>query len=94
MSLLPSKTFDSFIKLTWIHENCIWRVFFKPYNKDTYRLKVWMEISVDRPGEEEGDGGRQKSQSEDRSQLSGELEESDPGDSSALPSSCSSKLGP
>lgn len=59
------------------------------------------------PGEEEGEGGRQKSQSEDRShtlppQLSGELEDSDPCDNSldpgdslsapALTSSCGSKL--
>lgn len=44
-----------------------------------------MKAHLCRPGEEEGDGGRQKSQSEDRShrlppQLSGELEDSDPGD--------------
>lgn len=49
-----------------------------------------MKISLSRPGEEEGDGGRQKSQSEDRShtlplQLSGELDDSDPGDNSLDP---------
>ncbi len=69
--------------------------------------KVWMKTHLNGPGEEEGDGGRQKSQSEDRShtlpsQLSGELEGSDPGDSSLDPgdslsapeltSSCGSKL--
>lgn len=58
------------------------------------------------PGEEEGDGGLQKSQSEDGShpvplQLSGELEDSDPGDrwldpgdprsAPPLTSSCSSR---
>lgn len=62
----------------------------------------------DRPGDEEGDGGRQKSQSEDLShtlppQLSGELEDKDPGDRSldpeesasapAAPSSCGSSSG-
>lgn len=66
-----------------------------------------MKIYPNRPGEEEGDGGRQKSQSEDRShtlppQLSGELEDSDPGESSldpgdslsapAFTSSCGSKV--
>lgn len=45
---------------------------------------------MNRPGDEEGDGGRQKSQSEDRSQtlpveLSGELEDSEPGDRSRDP---------
>lgn len=39
---------------------------------------------MNRPGDEDGDGGRQKSQSEDRSptlppQLSGELEDGEPG---------------
>lgn len=66
-----------------------------------------METHLNRPGEEEGDGGRQKSQSEDRShtlppQLTGELEDSEPGDcsldagdilsSAALASSGDSKL--
>lgn len=66
----------------------------------------WWYFCLDknRPGEDEGDGGRQKSQSEDRSQalppqLSGELEDRDlgdlsrdPGDSLSAPvltSSCS-----
>ncbi|CAG5896932.1 unnamed protein product, partial [Menidia menidia] len=52
------------------------------------------------PGEEEGDGGRQKSQSDDRShtlppQLSGEQEDSDPGDrrlDPAVTSPCGSTL--
>lgn len=66
-----------------------------------------MKIYPNRPGEEEGDGGRQKSQSGVRShtlppQLSGELEDSEPGDnildpgvslsSPALTSSFGSKL--
>lgn len=45
---------------------------------------------MNRPGDEDGDGGRQKSQSEDRShtlppQLRGELEDSEPGDRSLDP---------
>lgn len=66
-----------------------------------------METCLNRPGDEEGDGGRQKSQSGDRShalppQLSGEPEERDPRDGSpgagdilsseALTSSCESKV--
>lgn len=66
-----------------------------------------MKIKVRKPGEEEGDGGRQKSQSDDRSHtlpplLSGELDVSDLGDSKrdsgdslsapALTSSWGSKL--
>lgn len=56
---------------------------------------------MNRPGDEDGDGGRQKSQSDDRShtlppQLSGELEDSEPGDRSldpeeSLSSSCGSR---
>lgn len=44
-----------------------------------------MKVCVNAPGDDEGDGGRQKSQSELRShtlppQLSGEPEDSEPGD--------------
>lgn len=64
-----------------------------------------MKRRQNRPGDEEGDGGRQKSQSGDRShmlppQLSGELEDSEPGDKSLVPGDnlsalalTSSKLG-
>lgn len=49
-----------------------------------------MKVRLNRPGDEEGDGGRQKSQSEDRSHtlpphLSGEVEDSEPGDKSLVP---------
>lgn len=56
-----------------------------------------MKIRLNRPGDDEGDGGRQKSQSEDRShtlppQLSGEPEDSEPGDKSLVPGDSLSAL--
>lgn len=49
------------------------------------KLRTEQENNISEPGEEEGDGGRQKSQSGDLSRLSGEPEDSDPGDCSLDP---------